>query len=96
MHDPELFLSKVARRITGYGECWEWLGRRMKNGYGYCHRRRMRESLAHRVSYRLFVGEIPERFTIDHLCRNRGCVNPEHLEAVPFVENVGLGPWSCA
>lgn len=50
--------------------------------------------LAHRVSYEMFVGPIPDGMQIDHLCRNRGCVNPKHLEAVSQRENVirGEGP----
>jgi hypothetical protein len=42
---------------------------------------------AHRAAYRLFVGPIPDGYEVDHLCQNRGCVNPDHLEAVPLKEN---------
>lgn len=62
--------------------CWVWKGRIKDTGYGALYRRRLFDDYAHRISYRLFVGEIPEGLTIDHLCRNRVCVNPEHLEAV--------------
>ncbi len=49
---------------------------------------------AHRWIYQYMVGEIPEGWTIDHLCRNTSCVNPDHLEAVTHKENVlrGFGP----
>jgi hypothetical protein len=87
-HDPGQFMMMMRALPSG---CWEWMGGHLSNGYSLCHRRGMRERLAHRVSYRLFEGEIPEGFTIDHLCRNRGCVNPGHLEAVPFIENVRRG-----
>jgi hypothetical protein len=47
--------------------------------------------LAHRASYEAFIGPIPDGMTIDHLCRNRKCVNPSHLEAVPMRVNVLRG-----
>lgn len=46
---------------------------------------------AHRLSYELFVGPIPDGYELDHLCRNRGCVNPAHLEAVTHRVNVLRG-----
>ncbi len=84
---PELirFLSKVSLSDG----CWEWRGHRgQKNGYGYLWRLEDRTALlAHRIAYEHFVGPIPEGLHIDHLCRNRGCVNPAHLEAVSQGEN---------
>jgi len=70
--------------------CWNWTGHVNAAGYGkLCIDYKMRR--AHRVTYELFKGAIPSGLVIDHLCRNRKCVNPDHLEAVPLKENVLRG-----
>lgn len=63
------------------GFCWTWTGCVQSKGYG-CWNYDGRRHLTHRVSYRLLVGEIPAGLEIDHLCANRLCCNPAHLEAV--------------
>ena len=70
--------------------CWNWKAQRTWNGYG---RFRLDGKLhyAHRVCYELVKGKIPEGLELDHLCRNRGCVRPGHLEAVTHQENVRRG-----
>lgn len=82
--DPdERFWSKVEKTDT----CWLWTGgTRGRGGYG-CYVRDRRNWLAHRWSYTVHVGPIPEGKVIDHLCRNTSCVRPEHLEAVTLEEN---------
>lgn len=67
------------------GECWEWQGQ-LRYGYGKTHVSGVQYS-AHRWFYERFVGPIPEGLQIDHLCRNRKCVAPWHLEAVTALEN---------
>lgn len=67
------------------GDCWEWLGSKVE-GYGQ-FRWKYQTFLAHRLSYELLVGPIPEGLTLDHLCRNRACISPAHLEPVTQAEN---------
>lgn len=79
----------------GPDACWPWLAGRYRTGYGTIHINQ-RPRQAHRVAYELAVGPIPDGLTIDHLCRNRLCVNPAHLEPATLTVNVlrGSGPAS--
>lgn len=83
-------LSHVVKQESG---CWLWQGARGGDGsYGAIGVGSMRDGsrrmeYAHRVSYSVFVGPIPDGLQIDHLCNNKRCVNPEHLEPVTRGEN---------
>lgn len=76
-------------KIVPYG-CWEWQRKLSKEGYGRIGIN-YKVFLAHRVSYTIFKGSIPDGIDIDHLCRNRKCQNPDHLELVTRGENVRRG-----
>lgn len=73
--------------ILGDGGCILWTGYRARSGYAYITRDHV-PMLAHRVAYEELVGPIPSGLTIDHLCRVRHCVNPEHMEPVTIGVNV--------
>jgi hypothetical protein len=85
--------NKLRSNPIGYHrgpDCWEWVGSRDKAGYGQIARKR-RLYRAHRFVYEQHKGPIPNGLDLDHLCRNRGCVNPAHLEPVTRRENVLRG-----
>lgn len=84
----ERILDRVLVDSNG---CWLWQRARHKTtGYAVITLQN-RQRLAHRAAYELFVGPIPEGLTIDHLCRVKHCVNPEHLEPVTMRENTLRG-----
>jgi hypothetical protein len=87
-------LGRLLDRSVQDGECWIWQGctdlRYGRIGaFG-------RQWLTHRLAYTLLVADVPDHLQIDHLCRNRLCINPAHLEAVPQQVNLarGFGPWA--
>lgn len=75
--------------------CWVWTasesgkfaGKKDKQGYGMIYHDGKRE-MAHRFSFKLLKGEIGEGMQLDHLCRNKMCVNPDHLQIVTYLENM--------
>lgn len=71
--------------------CWTWTAGVNTHGYGQYWVKRGRLMVAHRMTYLALVGPIPEGLQLDHLCRNRRCVNPAHLELVTSRENTLRG-----
>jgi hypothetical protein len=86
MASEELFLSHVEKTES----CWLWTASKHYKGYGLLNRQG-KVLKAHRFSYELYKGKIPAGLQVDHLCRVRNCVNPEHLELVDNRENVIRG-----
>lgn len=73
-------------RFEATPRCWLWKGRLNRDGYAEYSGR-----MAHRVTYELAIGDIPEGMELDHLCKVRHCVNPRHLEVVTHAENLRRG-----
>lgn len=80
------FWSKVDKS----GDCWVWTSSLDQHGYGTFYLDRA-SRMAHRLSYEDAVGPIPKGLVLDHLCRNRACVNPTHLEVVTHRTNILRG-----
>ena len=87
-------ISRFFVRVDATGICWEWQGLLSDAGYGRfttSYRDVRKETGAHRWLWLLLVGPIPDDLVLDHLCRNRKCVNPDHLEPVTIGENIRRG-----
>lgn len=85
--EEERFWAKVEKTDN----CWVWKASVGSHGYGQFVPTHGRIVLAHRFAYELLIGTIPEGKQLDHLCRNRTCVNPLHMEPVTQRENLLRG-----
>lgn len=82
------FGARVERQQNG---CWLWVGTMLVSGYGVFTAAGQTRR-AHRASYEIHVGPIPAGMELDHLCRVKRCVNPQHLDPVPHRENMRRSP----
>lgn len=92
-NDPIYILFRFWAKVNPLSNgCWLWTGCRNAEGYARFYLRPNCQIIgAHRFSYEIHKGKIPKGLTIDHLCRNRGCVNPAHMELVSQKENTLRG-----
>ena len=91
---PRPFEVRFWEKVKKTETCWIWTAYINKCGYGQIATSRCTSELAHRAAWKLLRGEIPVNLEIDHLCRVRECVNPDHMELVTSAVNVlrGEGP----
>lgn len=94
MEEPWRFWTKVDKS----GECWRWKGAVTTNGYGSCTNylapaAERRTIHAHRLSLLIASVAMPAGLQVDHLCRNKLCVRPDHMEMVTQAENLRRRDW---
>lgn len=83
--------ERIDKKVQQDGDCWRWTAARDTTGYGrIVYERKLWP--AHRLVYTLLVGEVPRGLVLDHLCRNRWCVNPYHLDPVTDAVNFSRAP----
>jgi HNH endonuclease len=86
--EAERFWKKVEK--TSADGCWEWTASRNRAGYGQFQRSSRIPRLAHLYAYELIVGPVPPKHDLHHVCENRGCCNPAHLEPLTRKEHMEI------
>jgi len=92
--EEEKLKAYLLSKIKKVNNCWIWQDKSI-NTSGYAQIKiQKKQVLVHRLSYELFNGKLEKNLVIDHLCRNKLCINPDHLELVTRKENIlrGFGP----
>jgi 4-alpha-glucanotransferase len=87
VYNEENIAAKFHANTMYTGDCIVWIGRHDNDGYGNFWTGNRTEG-AHRVAWKLVHGPIPAGLQVDHLCRNRACVNVAHLRVCTFRENI--------
>lgn len=93
-YTPSLPIETLIPLFDASGDCWEWAGTKTPSGYGSFGVKidgKWRNRVAHRLVWIALCGPIPDGLTMDHLCRVRHCVNPDHLEPVVARVNILRG-----
>jgi len=93
--DCIFYIQILLSRTVLYGDCWIWQGQVNAKGYSYfkLQRKVKYSGAAHRILYLLIKGTIAQGLQLDHLCRNKLCINPDHLEPVTGIENCRRIPY---